>query len=91
MESSDGERLSQLYLELVDAYKKRFIAQNEQVMILKCSPVWKKMRKSLETLSLSSSSSPWKREAMAHKTTLKGCSLEIGILTRLLFKPNNLV
>ena len=34
----------------------------------------------------------WKREAMAHKTTLKGCSLKIEILTRLLyhllFKPD---
>ena len=28
MGSSDGEGLSQPYLELVDAYKKRFIPQN---------------------------------------------------------------
>ena len=34
--SSDGEGLSHLYLELVDAYKKRFMAQNEKVSVLKC-------------------------------------------------------
>ena len=28
MGSSDGEGLSQLYLELLDTYKKRFIPQN---------------------------------------------------------------
>ena len=31
--SSDGEGLSQLYLELVNAYKKRFIPQNENYRI----------------------------------------------------------
>ena len=34
MRSSDGEGLSQLYLELVDAYKKRFMPKNGQVAIL---------------------------------------------------------
>ena len=47
--SSDGEGLPQLDLELVDAYKKRFMPQNGQVPVLKCSPVWKKMR-SFKTL-----------------------------------------
>ena len=37
MGSSDVEGLSQLYLELVDAYKKIFIPQNGQVAVLKCS------------------------------------------------------
>ena len=44
MGSSDGEGLSQLYLELVDGYKKRFMRQNGQVAVLKCSPIWKKIR-----------------------------------------------
>ena len=39
MGCSDGEGLSQLYLELVDAYMKRFIPQNGQDAVLKCSPV----------------------------------------------------
>ena len=51
MESSEGEGLSQLYLELFDTYKKRFIPQNGQVAALKCCPIWKKMRKSFKTLS----------------------------------------
>ena len=38
---------------------------------------WKKMRKSFKTL--------FSMEAMAHKTPLKGSSLKIEILTRLLF------
>ena len=38
MGPSDGEGLSQLYLELTDAYKKRFMPQNGQVAELKCSP-----------------------------------------------------
>ena len=50
MGSSDGEGLSQLYLELVDGYKKRFMHQNGQVAVLKCSPIWKKIRKSFKTL-----------------------------------------
>ena len=40
MGSSGGEGLSQLYLELVDAYKKRFMSQNGQAAVLKSSPVW---------------------------------------------------
>ena len=31
--SSDGEGLSQLYLELVDAHKKKFMPQNGQVAV----------------------------------------------------------
>ena len=51
MGSSDGERLSQLYLELVDAYRKKFIPQNGQVAVLKCCLILKKMRKSFKILS----------------------------------------
>ena len=88
MGSSVSEGLSQLYLELVDAYKKRFMPQNGQVAVLKCSPIWKKMRKSFKTLSelkLKFIPEAWKRGAMAHKTPLKGSSLKIEILTQLLF------
>ena len=50
MGSLDGERLSQLYLELADASKERFMRQNGQVAVLKCSAIWKKIRKSFNTL-----------------------------------------
>ena len=46
------------------------------------------MRKSFKTLSeLKFKFIPkgWKGKAMAHKTPIKGCSLKIDILTRLLF------
>ena len=43
---------SQLYLELADACKKGFMPQNGQVSILKCSPMWKNMRKSFKTSGL---------------------------------------
>ena len=36
---------SKLYLELIDANKKRLMPQNGQVTVLKYSPIWKKMRK----------------------------------------------
>ena len=49
MGSSDGEGLSHLYLELIDAYKKRFMPQNGQVTV-KCSPICNKMRKSFKIL-----------------------------------------
>ena len=70
MGSSDGEGLSQLYLQLVDAYKKRFMSQNGQVAILKCCPIWKKMWKSFKTLSelkaqIHPQKEACKREAMA--------------------------
>ena len=48
----DSEELLELYLELVDAYKKKFMPQNGQVAILKCSPIMKKMRKSFKALSV---------------------------------------
>ena len=66
MVSSDGEGFSQLYLELVGAYKKRFIPENGQLAVLRYSP--KQMRKSFKTLSeskLKFISKAWKREAMA--------------------------
>ena len=71
---SDDEGLSQLYLEFVDAYKKKFMPQNRQVAVLKCSPIWKKMRKSFKTLSvlkLKFIPRTLKREAMTHNTSLK--------------------
>ena len=84
---SNGEGLPQLYLELVDAYKKRFMPENGQVAILKCSPICKKMTKSFKTSELKLKFIPkaWKREAMDHKTPRKGSSLKIRILTRPLF------
>ena len=45
MESSDGEGLSQLYLELTDAYKKRAMPQNRQIVVSKCSPIRKNEKK----------------------------------------------
>ena len=73
MGSSDGEGLSQLYLELVDAYKKRFMPQNGQVAVLKCSPIWKKMRKSFKTSEFKLKFIPeaWKRETILTKPPLK--------------------
>ena len=70
MGSFDGEGFSQLYLEFFDAYKKRFMPQNEQVTVLKCSSIWKKKRKSFKTLyklkvQVHSQKEPWKREVMA--------------------------
>ena len=70
MGSSDYEGLSQLYLELVDAYKKRPMPQNGQVAVLKCSSIWTKMRKRCKTLSelkaeVHSEKEAWKWEAMA--------------------------
>ena len=85
---SDSEGYSELYLELLDAYKKRFMPQNGQVSVLKCCPIWKKMRKSFKILfelMLKFIPKVWKREAMAHKTPFKSVSLKIEILMRLLF------
>ena len=49
--SSDdvGKKISQLHQELVHAYKKRFMCENGQVAIVKCSPIWKNMRKNFKT------------------------------------------
>ena len=61
--------------------------QNGQVAVFKCLPIRKKMRKRFKTLSelrLKFFPKAWKREAMAHKTPLKGCSSKIEILTQLL-------
>ena len=58
--------------------------QNGQVAVLKWSPIWKKIRRGFKTLSelkLKFIPKAWKREAMAHKTLLKGFSLKIEIIT----------
>ena len=49
--SSDdvGKEISQLHQELVNAYKKRFMCENGQVAVVKCSPIWKNMRKDFKT------------------------------------------
>ena len=38
--------------KILDAYKKRFIPQNGQGTVLKYSPIWKTMRKSIKTSEL---------------------------------------
>ena len=98
MGSSDDEGLSQLYLELADASKKRFMPQKGQVVVLQCSPIWKKIRKSFKTLSelkLKFIAKTGKREAMTRKTPLKDFLLKIEMLTldlySFLFKFDNLV
>ena len=62
--------------------------QNGQVDVLKCSPIWKKTRKSFKTLSklkLKFIPKICKPKAMAHKASLKDYSLKIEIVTLLLF------
>ena len=64
------------------------MSQNGQVAVLKCSPIWKKMKKGFKTLSelkLKFIPKAWKQEAVACKASLKGCSLKIEILTCRLF------
>ena len=34
-----GKKISQLHQELVNAYKKRFMYENRQVAVVKCSPI----------------------------------------------------
>ena len=58
MGSPDDQGLSQLYLELVDAYKKRFMPLNGLVAVLKCFPTRKKMRKSFKTYVFSKITTP---------------------------------
>ena len=47
MLSSDdiGKKISQLHQELVNDYKKRFMCENGQIAVVKCSPTWKSIRK----------------------------------------------
>ena len=61
--------------------------QNGQVAVLKCFPSWKKMRKSFKKseLKLKFIHKAWKREAMAHKTPLKGCLTFILLYSNLKF------
>ena len=94
MGSSEGEGLSQVHLELVGVYKKRFMSQNGQVTVLQCSPIWKKMRKKFKTLSelkLKFIPKAWKREAIDHK--VEGSSFKIHLLDfhLLIFKLDDLV
>ena len=44
-----GKKISQLRQELVNAYKKRFICENGQVAVVKCSPIWKNLKKDFKT------------------------------------------
>ena len=61
--------------------------QNGQAAVSKCPPIWKKMRKRFKTLSelrLKFIPKASNREAMAHKTPLKGCSSKIEIIIQVL-------
>ena len=85
-------RLSQSYLKLVNACKKRFMPQNGQIAVSKCSLLWKKMRKSFGKSELKLKFI-WKfeNEKLWLKNRLKGCSSKIEILIlNYLFKPDNL-
>ena len=44
-----SKKISQLHQELVNAYKKRFMCENGQVAVVKCSPIWKNIRKDFKT------------------------------------------
>ena len=44
-----SKKISQLYQELVNAYKTRFMCENGQVPVVKCSPLWENMRKDFRT------------------------------------------
>ena len=51
MSSDDvGKKISQLHQELLNAYKKRFMCENGQGVVVKCSPIRKNMRKDFKTL-----------------------------------------
>ena len=58
-----------------------------QVAVLKCPPIWKKIKMSFKTSELNLKFNPkaCKRETMAHKTPLKSLSLKIEILAQCLF------
>ena len=66
--SSDRKEVSQLYVDLVDAFKKRFKPKNEQIAMLECSPIWKDLRKRFKTIpeltQVNSQKGTWKRDAM---------------------------
>ena len=44
-----SKKISQLYQELVNAYKTRFMCENGQVSVVKCSPLWENTRKDFRT------------------------------------------
>ena len=71
MGSSDGDGLL-MYIYSLLMLIRIFMPQNGQVAVLKCSAIWKKMRKNFKTLSdlikLKFLPKAWKREAMVHKT-----------------------
>ena len=69
MASSDdfGKKILLLHQELVDAYKKRFMCENVHVATIKCSPIWKNMRKDFKTFfelksQVNSQIESWKQE-----------------------------
>ena len=66
--SSDGKEVSQLYLDHVDAYKKRFMPKNGQIAMLECYPICKNMRKRYKTIpelkaQVNSQMETWKSDA----------------------------
>ena len=40
-----GQKISQLHQEFVTAYKERFSCENKHAAVIKCSPIWQKLRK----------------------------------------------
>ena len=44
-----GKKISFLHQDLTIAYKERFLCENRHVAIMKCSQIWKNMRKECNT------------------------------------------
>ena len=75
MASSDdvGKKISQLHQELVNDYKKRFMRENGQIAVVKCSPTWKSIRKDFKTFperksQVHSQTEAWEQEAKSAST-----------------------
>jgi len=76
-----GQKISQLHQEFITAYKERFACENKHVAVIKCSPIWQKIRKEFKTFPQLKSQVFSQIEAWKHETksasTRKGTILSL--------------
>ena len=76
-----GQKISQLHQEFVTAYKERFSCENKHAAVIKCSPIWQKLRKEFKAFpqlksQAQSQIATWKHESKS-ASTRKGTILSL--------------
>ena len=81
------QKISQLHQEFVTSYKERFVCENKHAAVIKCSPIWQKIRKEFKAFPHLKSQAQSQIETWEHET--KSASTRNGIILSLWKNSSN--